>query len=307
MIRSLLTTFLIWILTIQATLAFTPQASTYTAAETQKYINHAIATYNAFASNPSKMSLPSNFSSENSKAVNEYMEKHKINGPLPKAKFIRPNTYELSTKGKSIIVEIDPIIGLLRINGETLILNSAGGLKGELDQINKFLTVPKTSALSKTAELLFSLIVPSASADCLSKYDSAIVEQTPKRKWYESLPAEWPLAIIILAGLLLPPVTANIVAGTITVALVGSIIEGTVHAEKYDQIQAERKKKEDALAELVTIRTAIAVAKVGKVLTEPDEQKRAYTRDELQFFSLYFKYSNIVKKSGGIPLSKRNL
>ncbi len=306
--RSLLTLFLIWTLTIQSALAFTPQASTNNSVEMQKQIDHAIATYNAFSSTPSKINFPS---SEYSKAVNEYMEKHKINGPLPKAKFIKTNTYELSLKGKNIVVEINPILGIIRINGVTLVLNSKGGLKGQLEQVEKFLTNPKTisasgknDVLTKTAELFFSILVPNASADCLSKYDNAIIAQTPEHKWYEKLPAEWPLAIIILAGLLLPPVAANIVAGTVTAGLIGIAIEGSVHAEKYDRIQAERKKKEDALEELVMIKGALSIAESGTVPPPQQTAERPFTQDELRFHNLYFKYSSFIQKTGGVLLSK---
>lgn len=293
--RKFWTLFLVWILTLQATLAST------TPIQKNNIINGAIANYNAFASNPIDGNLPPKFLADKNKALREYLKDNKIKGPLPKAEYTKSGLYILTLEGKSITLEIDPILGTIRHNGNTLILKSTDSLKKQLEQLEIFLTPPTEN---KTVESLFSMIIPSASADCVEKYDVAIQTNTPKYKWYQKIPIEWSLGVIVLAGIFLPAAIANVVAVATVGTLVALFVVGEVKADNIEEKRKEIEKKDALLKELIEIKGAISVAKTGTVPPEASTIKRLYTEDELRFFNLYFKYSSLITKTGGVPLSK---
>lgn len=299
--------FLVWLLTVQAALAAPVPTAKNNSVEAQKFIELAVEKYNSFAINPSQVELPSKYLTDKNKIIKDYLRNNKIKGPLPKAELTKSGAFLLTLEGKSITVEIDPVLGLIRQNGNTLILKSTDTIKSQLEQMEKFLTPPTgdhSSPIIKTVNSLFSIFIPSANADCMGKYDAAIEEQTPKYKWYQKIPIEWSLGVIVLAGLFLPAAIADIIIATTAVTLVGLFVVGEVKADDIAAKYEEQEKKTAALKELVAIRGAIAVAKTGTLPPEASIIKRLYSEDELRFFNLYFKYSNIVKKVGGTPISK---
>lgn len=291
--RSMFTLFLTWIFTIQAVFAFSPQANEH------KSVDQIIANYNAFAASPTNASLPSsNFSAADTKVIKEYLSKNKINGPLPQVKLMKSGEYEMTTQGQSIILEINPTAGIIRINSGTLILKSGGGFKGRLEQIEKFLTSPKSAnntvnrTVIKTIEALLSFIVSNANADCLSKYDAAIKAKMNTAKGAELSKDvfEWSFGITIFASLLLS-------GGIATVAAYTSMVSGGTG-------MIMTVASDNNLADLAYIRGALTVAKEGKVPVIPSNKEQPYSQDEVRFLQIHEDQFRIVKNQGGIPLSE---
>jgi hypothetical protein len=289
---------------MQAAFAVSVLPNTIQKVDTHKIFERALANYNTFAANPSINLLPKNLSDTNKKAAEDFV--NKIKKPLPKAQMTKSGAIEfISPDGKNVTIEVDPIRGTLRVDDAVLILKSTDSLKNRIEQIQKFLEKPKTAGVF---EKVLSVIIPSAEADCLGKYDQAIDDQTPKYKWYQEHPETLIFGIIILAGLFLPAAVANFIAGATALSFVGlTIAANTVYADDIARQEVELKKKDEALAELVSIRGAIAVAKTGDVPPMPaPDMKRVLTDDDRRFFHVYYKYWDEVKKLGGSPISKED-
>jgi hypothetical protein len=294
--KQLTTFFVAWLMTVQAALAFAPNKTN--TAESRKYVETVIANYNQFASKADITLLPKDFGAENSKIVKNYMDKNKISSALPIAKLTARGTIEMTLAGQNTVIEINPSLGTISLNGQTLVLKATNSLQNRLDQIEKFLGAPKTAG---AFEQLISIIIPAANADCLSKYDAAVDEKMPKREGIYKLhpPGAWTLAIGVLLSWLLIPTGIAILP---FVPMYGSIIATPYVNDKDREIRNEEWKVETSNWDLIAIDGALRVAKSGKVPTSG--VFGGLSEDGLRFKNLYFHYSELVSKNNGVPLSE---
>lgn len=301
--RSLLTLLMTWLLMVQASLAFTSKTPANDIENSKKYLNDVIANYNAFATGPATNDFPKAISSENSKVLKDYMNKNKITGALPLAKLTEKGTIELRMKGQNTVLEINPTLGTIRFDNDVLILKSNQNLKNYLKQIEKFLAIQKSAnnnAIKNTVDTLFSLIVSTASADCLSKYDAVIEAKMPKRKGYYKTdhPAMWVMATGMLMALLLMPANFAILPAY------GGMLTALYVDDKDGEIRREERRVRYEIEDLILIDGALRVAKTGKDPSGRITDEESYNPDHFRFFDLYNKYTEIVKKQNTPPLSR---
>lgn len=290
--RSIFASFIVWILTVQAALAFSPQS------EQQKYLLNVVKTYNDFATHPNSKNLPKGFGVENEKAVSAYMKKNNITGALPKFTVTQNGLFETVVNGQKVDIEINPA-GIIRINGETLVLSSKNGINDRLIEIENFLNWhPKTASHNS----FLSFIIANAEADCLSKFEASIKAKMPERKGIYILGASgiptsvWTLAIGIILSVMITPVQPGLL-------LAGALSPLFLQDKDIAILDKEEAVKRE-FASLIEIKGALKTAKENKAGNEVSLPNLAYGEDEHNFDVVYNAYSNIVTAEGGIPLAK---
>jgi hypothetical protein len=271
--------------------------------ETAKYINNAVTTYNLLAKNP-KASNPNPFTNVDNKFLNDYLKKNKIIGPLPQIKHLKENNYELISNGKAIVFEIDPIIGLLRINGRTLLFKSRNGFQGRLEEVNNFFQESKTTFNNeskqiwvKSLDAIFSIIISTATADCLSKISS---EEKTTLLQRDNSYADYLyttntknrnlVGVAILAFILCPPAVFPVAFA----AMFG--YELVLKKESSDYSSAINKYDR-----LVSIERTLAFAKEGDLASD---QAKDTNNNRKAFYFSYGYYKGLLEKMGKKPLSQ---
>jgi hypothetical protein len=278
---------------MQAALAFSPADSA------QNNIDKIIAHYNTFALNPSSEAFPAALPADSIKIFKDYFVKNKIEGPLPEATLTKKGIIELRIKNLEMVMEINPVLGTIRLNGETLVLKSTDSIQNRLEQIEIFLSTPKTASSS---EKFISFFIQSANADCLSKYDAAIAAKMPKRNGFFKLPhpGAWTLGALLVISLLLIPTPWAMLPMYSTLVFVPGVndidrdirsAEGSVERKNHD---------------LILIDSALRIAKSGKVPFAVSEMKRPYNEDEWRFEGLYAFFTEESIKIGRPLLSKED-
>lgn len=313
--KNLFTSFVTWVFAMQAFLLIPAQAR-QNSEEARKSIEQTIANYNAFAANPNKIDSPAYLPAESIKYIKGYMEKNNFNSQLPKATLNKDGSFGLTMEGQSLLLNIDPVLGIIRVNGNTLVLKSGDDFKSRLEKIKKILTAPKTALNTKkvrnkneltkrTVESFFSLIVSNAEADCLSKYNQAIKSQMPERDGIHlaAHPELWAFGIWA--------VYVAVVIGTAGGAMVPFALGGgtagmiwTVADEK--ELKGKEAVVKQKLSEFIAIEGALSLAKTGKIPPKDSTADRQYTENEIRFLYLYKEYSSFVKKADGVPLSQED-